>query len=224
MRTATMTEQKTAEVQSGYDRVAEEYSRHLYDELQHKPFDRELLDRFAERVRGKGLICDLGCGPGQVARYLQEKKVEVCGIDLSPGMVDQARRLNPSTQFDQGDMRALEIANESWAGIVAFYAIVNFPPADLPLVFGEMRRVLQPGGWLLLSFHIGDKLEHVEDLWGCRVSLDFYFFGVEHVTATLHGAGFEIDAVFERGPYAPAIEYQSRRAYIFVRKSPRMQQ
>ena len=107
-------------------------SRHLYDELQHKPFDRELLDRFAERVRGKGLVCDLGCGPGQVARYLQEKKVEVCGIDLSSGMVDKARRLNPSTQFDQGDMRALEIADESWAGITAFYAIVNFPPADLP--------------------------------------------------------------------------------------------
>src|SRR5271166_5296731 len=96
---ATMTEQKTSEVQLGYDRVAEEYARHLFDELREKPQDRELLDRFADRVRGGGLVCDLGCGPGQVARYLHEREVEVCGLDLSPGMVEQARQSNPGIEF-----------------------------------------------------------------------------------------------------------------------------
>ena len=81
-----------------------------------------------------------------------------------------------------------------------------------------MQRALQPGGWLLLSFHIGEKVEHVEELWGCAVSLDFYFFGVEQVNAALRPAGFEIKEVIEREPYAPEIEYQSRRAYIFARK------
>lgn len=217
MPETTKTEQKTGGVQSGYNRVAEEYARHIYEELQYKPLDRELLDRFAGRVRGEGLVCDLGCGPGQVARYLHDKKVEVCGMDLSPGMLEQARRLNPGIEFTLGDMLALPVADESWVGIAAFYAIVNFPPADLVAVMREMRRVLRPGGRLLLSFHMGEEIEHVEDLWGCAVSLDFYFFGVKQVTADLRATGFEIDEVIERGPYAPEVEYQSRRAYVFAR-------
>jgi SAM-dependent methyltransferase len=215
---AANTQQKTSEVRSDYDRLANEYARHLHDELRHKPLDRELLDRFAEMVGGQGPVCDLGSGPRQVAQYLHGKKIEVCGMDLSPGMVAQARVLNPGIEFAQGDMLALPVADEAWAGIAAFYAIVNFPPADLVVVMGEMQRALRPGGWLLLSFHIGQKVEHVEDLWGCAVSLDFYFFGVEQVSAALRAAGFEIEEVIEREPYAPEIEYQSRRAYIFARK------
>jgi SAM-dependent methyltransferase len=215
---AANTQQKTSEVRSDYDRLANEYARHLHDELRHKPLDRELLDRFAEMVGGQGPVCDLGSGPGQVAQYLHGKKIEVCGMDLSPGMVAQARELNSGIEFAQGDMLALPVADEAWAGIAAFYAIVNFPPADLVVVMGEMQRALRPGGWLLLSFHIGQKVEHVEDLWGCAVSLDFYFFGVEQVNSALRAAGFEIEEVIEREPYAPEIEYQSRRAYIFARK------
>src|SRR5580704_8695030 len=107
-----MIEQKTNDVQSSYDRVAGEYVRHIYDELQHKPLDRQLLDRFAGRLRGAGLVCDLGCGPGQVARYLHERGVAVCGMDLSPGMVEWARQLNSGIEFCQGDMRSLNVPDE----------------------------------------------------------------------------------------------------------------
>jgi ubiquinone/menaquinone biosynthesis C-methylase UbiE len=213
-----VTEQKSGDVRSGYDRVASEYARHIYDELRHKPLDRQLLDRFAERVRGMGPVCDLGCGPGQIARYLHDRGVSACGMDLSPGMLEQARQLNPDIEFAEGNMLALDVPDRMWAGIAALYAIVNFPPGDLPQVTHEMWRVLRPGGWLLISFHMGEGIEHVEDLWGCATSLDFYFFRTEQVTATLRTAGFEIDEVTEREPYLPEVEYQSRRAYIFARK------
>jgi hypothetical protein len=49
---------------TSYDRVADEYVRRIFDELQHKPLDRLLLDRFAASVRGMGPVCDMGCGPG----------------------------------------------------------------------------------------------------------------------------------------------------------------
>jgi SAM-dependent methyltransferase len=213
-----MIEQNTSEVQSSYDRVADEYVRHVYDELQHKPLDRQLLDRFAGKIRNAGLVCDLGCGPGQVARYLHERGVAVCGLDLSAGMVEQARQLNPGIPFCQGDMRSLDVAAEAWGGIAAFYAIVNLPPADLKKSLREMWRVLRPGGLLLMSFHIGNEVSHVEDLWGCAVCLDFYFFRSGDVAGHLRGTGFEIDEIIEREPYAPDVEYQSRRAYIFARK------
>ena len=213
-----MIEQKSGEVQASYDRVADEYARHLYYELQHKPLDRQLLDRFANSVRSLGLVCDLGCGPGQVARYLHERGVVVCGVDLSAGMIAQARELNPGIEFSQGDMRSLDVLDDAWAGIAAFYAIVNLEPAEVTQALLEMWRVLRPQGLLLLSFHIGKEVEHVEDLWGCAVCLDFYFFSTEDVAKYLLAAGFEIEEIIEREACAPEVEYQSRRAYIFARK------
>ena len=213
-----LTELKSSEVQSSYDRVADEYARHLYDELRRKPFDRQLLDQFADRVRGVGTACDLGCGPGQVARYLRDRNLAVCGVDLSPGMIVQARQLNPDIEFTPGDMLSLNWPDHAWAAIAAFYAIVNLEPADLMLAMREMYRVLKPGGWLLMSFHIGEQVVHVGDLWDCPVSLDFYFLCPEQVTAGLRSAGFTIEEVIERDPYPPEVEYQSRRAYVFARR------
>jgi SAM-dependent methyltransferase len=213
-----MIEHKTSDVQASYDRVADEYVRHVYDELRHKPLDRQLLDRFADGVRGAGLVCDVGCGPGQVARYLYERGIATCGVDLSAGMVERARELNPGIEFRQDDMRSLDVPDESWAGIAAFYAIVNLSPIDAAQAMREMWRVLQPEGLLLLSFHIGDEVARVEDLWGCAVCLDFYFFQPEDVAGNLAAIGFQLEKIVEREPYAPEVEYQSRRAYILARK------
>jgi ubiquinone/menaquinone biosynthesis C-methylase UbiE len=91
-------------------------------------------------------------------------------------MVERAGRLNPGIRFTQGDMRALNVEERAWAGIAAFYAIVNLPPADVAKALRQMRRALRPGGSLLLSFHIGQEVSRVDEMWGCRVSLDFYFF------------------------------------------------
>jgi ubiquinone/menaquinone biosynthesis C-methylase UbiE len=157
-------------------------------------------------------------GPGQVARYLHERGVEVCGVDLSRGMVERARQLAPGIEFLEGDMLSLKVPTEAWAGIAAFYAIVNLPPSDVRSAIGEMMRVLNPGGLLLLSFHIGEEVSHVEDLWGRPVCLDFYFFRTLDIADSLNSAGFEIEEIVEREPYAPEVEYPSRRAYIFARK------
>jgi trans-aconitate methyltransferase len=64
-------------VQTTYDRLAVEYASHLADELAGKPLNRQLLDRFADEVRGSGPVCDLGCGPGHVARYVNDRGVDV---------------------------------------------------------------------------------------------------------------------------------------------------
>jgi hypothetical protein len=78
--------------------------------------------------------------------------------------------------------------------------------------------VLQPGGLLLLSFHIGDAVLTEEDLWGFKIRMRFYLFPAQEIQACLEQSGFRIEEVVEREPYAPQVEYQSRRAYIFARK------
>ncbi|MGH2585984.1 MAG: class I SAM-dependent methyltransferase [Dehalococcoidia bacterium] len=174
-------------------------------------------DRFAERVRGLGPVCDLGCGPAQVARYLHERGIPVLGVDASAGMVAEARRLNPSLDIRQGDMRALDVPDDAWGGIVAFYSLIHIPRDEMVVVLRELRRVLQPGGWLTLAFHLGDETIHLDEWFDTAVDLDFTFFRREEMEGYLREAGFaDIDGV-ERPPY-PDVEVQTHRAYLFARK------
>jgi SAM-dependent methyltransferase len=203
-----------------YDRVANDYAKRFFNELQHKPVDRDLLTRFASEV-GDGEVCDIGCGPGHVARYLHDLGTNVFGLDLSPQMLQQARRLNPGISFREGNMLSLDLADGVLAGIVAFYAIVNIPQESIPLVFREMERVLRPGGLLFLAFHAGDEIVQVDELCGLSVSMTFFFFQPSWIRRGLENAGFAIEDVVERAPYAPEVEYQSRRAYLLARKPAR---
>jgi SAM-dependent methyltransferase len=202
--------------QSSYDQVADEYVRRIYDELKRKPLDRQLLDRFAASVRDVGPACDMGCGPGHVARYLREQGVQVCGVDLSPEMVERARRLNEGIDFQTGDMMALTVPDGAWAGVAAFYSLIHIPHGDMVQALHELRRVLMPGGLLLLTFHIGDGTIHLDEWWDKKVCVDFFLFRSQEMSEWLKMAGFEVEEIVEREPY-PEIEHQSRRAYIFAR-------
>lgn len=205
------------DIRESYDSAAEAYAEHLAMELVGKPLDRHLLNRFAEGTRGQGLVADLGCGPGHVARYLHDQGVNTVGIDLSPEMIAVARRLNPDLSFQVGDMKGLDLPDASLAGIVAFYSIVHFGPAELPDVLREMRRVLAPGGLALISFHVGDQVVHVEDLFGARVSLDFRFHVPQNVIAALRRSLLDVLEHVEREPYREA-EYPSRRCYLLAQR------
>jgi len=208
---------KRKDYETSYDQVADEYVHRIFEELQHKPLDRQLLDRFAVSVRDVGPACDMGCGPGHVALYLHRHGVQVCGVDLSLAMVEQARRLTPGIEFLQGDMLALDTPDGTWAGIAAFDSIIHIPRDDMARALGELRRVLRPGGILLLAFHIGDGTIHLDEWWGQRVCVDFFFFRSDEVAGYLRATGFEIEEIIEREPY-PDVEHQSRRAYIFARR------
>jgi len=213
-----MDNETTRSIRESYDRLAEEYTRRIADELQHKPLDRELLDRFAKQTKGRGDVCDMGCGPGHVARYLRDAGASVFGLDLSPGMLEQAQKLNPDIPFREENMLSLDIPDGTLAGVAAFYAIVNIPRQSLPLVFREIWRVLQSRGLLLLAFHIGYEVLHEDELWGQKISMDFLLFQPSEIRLDLEKAGFNIEEIVEREPY-PDVEYPSRRAYIFARKS-----
>jgi SAM-dependent methyltransferase len=203
------------DVRESYDSAARAYAEHLSHELDRKPLDRHLLNRFAESVRGKGLVADLGCGPGHVASYLSAQGVATVGIDLSPEMIRVASELYPGLDYRVGDMTSLDLAGSSLAGVVAFYSIVHFPTAELGPVFREMRRVLAPGGLALIAFHIGEEVVHVDDLFGAPVSLDFRFHVPDRVAEALAGSRFAILERTEREPYEGA-EHPSRRCYLLA--------
>ncbi len=203
-------------LRASYDTLAAAYVEHIAGELAQKPLDRHLLNRFAEEVRDRGTVGDLGCGPGHVARYLHEQGCRTLGVDLSPEMVRWATRLNPGLDFRVGDVRSLDLPGASLAGILAFYSVIHLEEAELGAAFREFRRVLTPGGLVLVAFHIGEETLHVDDLWGEAISLDFRFLMPRDVTVSLQSAGLRVVESVEREPYEGA-EYPSRRCYLLAK-------
>src|SRR5260370_37303257 len=90
---------RAAKTQSSYDALAEEYARHISNELDHRPRERDLLRRFAQQSRNHGVICDLGCGPGHIARYIHDFNADVIGFDFSRAHPLHARPHSPDALF-----------------------------------------------------------------------------------------------------------------------------
>ncbi|WP_031072460.1 class I SAM-dependent methyltransferase [Streptomyces sp. NRRL WC-3742] len=202
-------------VRASYDVVAEEYLARIGGELAGKVVDRALLGAVVEEADG-GVVADLGCGPGHVAGWLAGRGAEVVGVDLSPRMVELARREHPSPEFRTGDLLALPAADGEFAAAVALYSVIHLEPEDLAPAFAEMHRVLRPGGVLLVSFHLGEEVRRMEEWWGHRVDVDFHFLRSEDVAERLAGAGFAVEARLEREGLAQ--EAPTRRGYLLARR------
>lgn len=200
-----------------YDTIAAEYANRIYTELKNKPFDRQLLDHFADDVRMFGPVCDIGCGPAHIARYLFDRGVNVFGLDLSAGMLHEAKRLNPNIDFIQGSMFALGLGSDTLGGIAAFYSIIHLGREHVVATLSEMRRVLKRRGSLLLAFHLGEDVIQVTDFHDHPVDFEATLFRIEEMTGYAKAAGLNLQQAMERDPY-PEVEYQSRRGYILATK------
>ncbi|MER6675042.1 class I SAM-dependent methyltransferase [Streptomyces sp. NPDC000983] len=139
---------------AAYDGVVELYASLFADRLETQPFARAMIGTFAELVRATGnlRVADVGCGPGHLTGMLNELGLDAFGIDLSPGMVEHARRARPALRFDEARMERLPVEDGALGGVLAHYSMIHTPPAELPALLKEQVRVLAPGGLLLVSF------------------------------------------------------------------------
>lgn len=200
-----------------YNISALAYAETLLQELDGKSLDRMLLERFAKEHHHKGLVGDLGCGPGQTTRFLQDAGLNnLVGIDLSAEMIKVAQDTHPpSIDFIEGNMLDLDFPNEHFAGLIAFYAIVHFDMEELAVVFQEVKRVLRPQGQFLFSFHVGEQVQNVTDFFSHQVDIDFHYFDVDKVLDLVKKVGLEVLETVIRYPYLE-VEYPSQRAYVLL--------
>lgn len=127
----------------------------------------DVVDGLARRLRPGARVArvvDLGCGAGQLARRLLDLGVEVVGIDLSPAMVEAARRRGVDART--GDLRDLPFDDATFDGALAFNSLVHTPRRALPAVFREVRRVLRAGAPFQVVVWGGQTYEGLyEDDW-----------------------------------------------------------
>ncbi|MGW4156613.1 class I SAM-dependent DNA methyltransferase [Micromonospora chersina] len=205
------------ETRAAYDTVAVDYARLIPDVLE-GPLDRGMLAAFAELVGPGRPVLEAGCGTGRITAHLRGLGLDISGVDLSPGMLDVARRDHPELRFEVGSMTALDIPDEALAGLVAWYSIIHLPPDLLPQVFAEFHRVLAPGGHLLIAVKAGDQRIRLEQAYGHTVSYDVYWLPPERLAEQLTAAGLAVHATLvreaeelDRGP----------QAFLLARKAER---
>ena len=124
-------------------------------------------------LRADADLLDLGCGIGRLVRALAGRVRSIAGVDVSPGMIEEARRRCaglPGVRLELGNGRDLAMMPDSFVDLAL--AIDAFPyivAAGAHLVvahFREVRRVLRPGGaWLMLNYsYRGDPRHDVDEV------------------------------------------------------------
>ncbi|MDS0136579.1 MULTISPECIES: class I SAM-dependent methyltransferase [unclassified Amycolatopsis] len=142
-----------ADTAASYDTVASSYAEFVSDALEKQPYLKAALTLFATQVDGPAV--DVGCGPGHFTAYLASLGVDASGIDLSPGMIDLARRSHPELRFEVGSMTDLPLPDASVAGVLASWSLIHVPDEAVPVTLSHFHRVLRPGGLLTIGYHVG---------------------------------------------------------------------
>lgn len=203
------------DIQGSYNTAAADYHAILKDYHRADPFEIGALDYFRALVQD-GPVGDLGCGTGRITTYLAAQGLDVFGIDLTPGMIEVARREYPELRFEVGSLFDLDLKDGELAAALAWYSLVHTPREQLPAAFAELFRVLRPGGLLVHGFKLGEGNRPLTQAYGHNVDLQVYMYAVADIAALLADAGFEEVAALTRAPLAA--EKDAGQAALIVRK------
>jgi SAM-dependent methyltransferase len=224
---------KTDELRSAHDALAEWYVETVEGMLDRMPIERSVLDLFCELTvlaesagsagpaQSTGLapvVGDIGCGTGRLAPYLASRGLSPRGVDLSPGMVEVARRDYPDFNFEVGDLRQLPFEDASLAGVVCWFSLIFLAPADRDPAFAELARVVRPRGYFVTGFKPGDgKVRRGGRAAGLGVEYDGYWLPAEEMEARVNAAGF---TTTYRGVRPSDEEDPHAYVYLIARRRP----
>jgi uncharacterized protein len=211
-------EARDDKVRAAYAAVAESYAERLSDELAGLPFETWLLRRVVELSDGAPVI-EVGCGPGHIAAFLAEAGADATGLDVTPEMVDQARRRHPGVSYQVGDLRRLmrPTTHDGWGAVVAWYSLIHLAASELPAAIASLARPLRTNGWLVLALHTGDEIRTITDWFGQEIELDFVLHDPAEILAAVERAGLLDVEWYHRGPFASRGE-TTQRLYVLARK------
>lgn len=160
-------------------------------------------------------MLDIGCGPGSVTAYLAGRGLDVSGVDLSPRMIENARRLHPGCRFTVGSATDLRLADASWGGLPGWWSLFNLPRPVLPRVLSPFAAALVPGGHLIVATHVGHgDLLRTEAYGGAPVRWTTHLWQPEQLDALIEGAGLTPVAevrIYPDGQSGPGVVVVARR-------------
>ncbi|WP_188488741.1 class I SAM-dependent DNA methyltransferase [Williamsia phyllosphaerae] len=188
-----------AALRTTYDVVAESYANLLPDCSFEADVDIAMIDHFIELAPGRRIL-DAGCGAGRIVSHLKSLNPElrVSGVDLSEEMVRRTLARGAADDVVQGDLSRLPHTDGRFDGVLAWYSIIHFSPDDLIGPLAEFRRVLRPGGVVLVAFQAGTGRRNITRAYGHDVDMTAFRHSAEDVVEAMRAVGLETVARLER--------------------------
>jgi uncharacterized protein len=212
-------EARDGKVRAAYATVAASYAEQLSDELAGLPFERWLLRRVVD-LAGRAPVIEVGTGPGHVAAFLAEAGADATGLDITPEMVDEARRRYPGVSYQVGDLRRLirPTTHDGWGAVLAWYSLIHLAASELAAAITSLARPLRANGWLVLALHAGAEVRTVTDWFGHEIDLDFVLHDPAEIVAIVERTGLLDVEWYHRGPFTSRGE-TTQRLYVLARKA-----
>lgn len=170
-----------------YNKIAKLYAEFNKDKLM-----QFQLNKFISLLPKKAKVLDAGCGPGRDAEYMHEDGMDVTGIDISEGMVEEAKKRVPKITFKVMDMRSLTFKDATFDGIWAMASLFNIPKEEIPKVLKEFKRVLKPDGIVFIAVKEGEGEKIIKKPKYNHEPIYMVFFNQQELEEFLTDAGFEI--------------------------------
>lgn len=212
-----MSADRISETRHLYATVAATYADVLPDTSYEAFLEMGLIDHFISQLPDSALpVLDAGCGTGRMLSHLSARGVtNLLGVDLSPEMLVFARQAHPNIPLKTGDLRSLPYADDSIGAMLCWYAIIHSPTDEVVDIVAEARRVLSPGGLLLLGFHAGSGERAANRAYGHAVTLRVVLHEPDVIARLVRAAGFTVEATVNR---APVGSERNRQGFVMARR------
>ncbi|MEX1222626.1 MAG: methyltransferase domain-containing protein [Idiomarina sp.] len=151
---------------SGFDkkRVAQQFSKAAATYARHNELQRDCAQLLLSRVgTNAGKLLDAGCGPAAMTAALLPCCSEYLGVDLAPGMLQQAQQQVAGQRWMLADIEQLPLAANQFDTVVA-NLVVQWCD-DLNQVLTELLRVTKPGGRVLCTTVLAPSMEPLMSTW-----------------------------------------------------------
>ena len=225
-----------------YEILAEPYSELVDTKFENAYIERPATLSLLPNVRGKKVL-DAGCGPGLYSKWLVEQGAEVVALDVSPKMVELARkRLPAGVDVRLADLgKPLDFLEEGSFDIVLAPLVLDCIE-DWDSLFSEFHRILSSDGLVVFSvchpfteFLLRSKgryfdTELVQAEWkgfGPSVTMPSYRRPLDAMVNSLAGAGFTLERIVEPIPIPESKQididmyekYHEKPSFLCIRAS-----
>ena len=155
-------------------------------------------DLFCQLLNSKTpKLLDIGCGPGNITRYLLSKVPEstIEGLDIAPNMVTLAKKNNPKAQFYEMDIRSINTLTSKYNGIICGFGLPYLSKTDCETLIQNSYNLLDAKGLLYLSFVEGNPEDsgYISGSSGDQVY--FYYHNLETLKQLLTAQHFNTISV-----------------------------
>jgi SAM-dependent methyltransferase len=193
---------------------ASEYAARFGEDIVRNEFDRGIID---EAIGDAARVLDVGCGPAQVASYVESRGMFGVGVDLTAEMLVAAQARLGTPPLVNGDVLSLPFGSSSFDTAVAWYSVHNLPRAVLRAAVVELARVVRSGGTLLITTHGGEgETEHHYDGPAGADTVLMTYYSLDELAAVVAGCGFTEVRRFQRPPEPH--EHQATKISLLARR------